>query len=77
MKYECFFRDSLAFATEPVLGSLANVLGDYTNMQLPVSSFIKDYKLEIVEIKYGLIQVCQIYMIYANISGFFLASRLF
>nr|XP_023029464.1 SCY1-like protein 2 [Leptinotarsa decemlineata] len=48
-------RDSLAFATEPVLISLANILGQTTNMPQPAN--ISDYKLFDIEIKYGLLQV--------------------
>lgn len=50
-------RDSLAFATEPVLASLANVLGNHYNLPQPLPSALKDYKLHDVEIKYGLLQL--------------------
>ena len=51
-------RDSLAFATEPVLASLANVLGNGThNMPSPLPTALKDYSLQDIEIKYGLVQV--------------------
>lgn len=50
-------RDSLAFATEPVLGSLANVLGNLGNIPTPLTSGLKDYSLDEVDIKYGLLQV--------------------
>lgn len=46
-------RDSLAFATEPVYSSLANVLGNIENS--PQGA--KDFKLFDVELKYGLHQV--------------------
>ena len=49
-------RDCLAFATEPVFASLANLLGRYDNLH-PVPSQIRDYKMFDVEIKYGLLQV--------------------
>ncbi|XP_066275776.1 SCY1-like protein 2 [Branchiostoma lanceolatum] len=52
-------RDSLAFATEPVFASLANVLGNYENMPTPVPTAIKDHQLYEVEIKYGLLQVTE------------------
>ncbi|XP_035674782.1 SCY1-like protein 2 [Branchiostoma floridae] len=52
-------RDSLAFATEPVFASLANVLGNYENMPTPVPAAIKDHQLYEVEIKYGLLQVTE------------------
>ena len=49
-------RDCLAFATEPVFASLANLLGRYDNLH-PVPPLIRDYKMFDVEIKYGLLQV--------------------
>lgn len=48
-------RESLAFATEPVFASLANVLGQTTNMPQPTN--MSDYKFHDIEIKYGLLQV--------------------
>ncbi|XP_057651549.1 SCY1-like protein 2 [Diorhabda carinulata] len=50
-------RDSLAFATEPVFASIANILGHTTNMPQPAN--ISDYKLFDIEIKYGLLQVTE------------------
>ena len=50
-------RDCLAFATEPVFSSLANVLGRQDNMPTPVPAPVRDYKMFDVEIKYGLLQV--------------------
>ncbi|XP_969159.1 SCY1-like protein 2 [Tribolium castaneum] len=50
-------RESLAFATEPVFASLANVLGKTTNMPQPAN--MSDYKLYDIEIKYGLLQVSE------------------
>ncbi|XP_076749656.1 SCY1-like protein 2 [Xylocopa sonorina] len=50
-------RDSLAFATEPVLASLANILGNHNNLPQPLPITLKDYKLHDVEIKYGLLQL--------------------
>lgn len=52
-------RDSLAFATEPVYASLANVLGRHDNLPAPVPAHLRDYKLFEVEIKYGLLQLCE------------------
>ncbi|KAJ9582023.1 hypothetical protein L9F63_003606, partial [Diploptera punctata] len=49
-------RESLAFATEPVFASLANILGNTENMPSPPPSQLKNYKLFEVEIKYGLLQ---------------------
>ncbi|CAG9769647.1 unnamed protein product [Ceutorhynchus assimilis] len=50
-------RDSLAFATEPIFSSLANILGETTNMPQPAN--MSDYKLFDVEIKYGLLQISE------------------
>uniref|UniRef100_A0A5F8H7M4 SCY1-like protein 2 n=1 Tax=Monodelphis domestica TaxID=13616 RepID=A0A5F8H7M4_MONDO len=52
-------RDCLAFCTEPVCASLANVLGNWENLPSTVSPDIKDYKLYDVETKYGLLQVSE------------------
>lgn len=50
--------DTLAFATEPVLGSLANVVG-YLEDRIPqnLNSPIKQYTFLEFEVKYGLSQV--------------------
>lgn len=48
-------RESLAFATEPVFASLANILGQTTNMPQPAN--LSDYKFYDVEMKYGLLQI--------------------
>ena len=53
-----FCRESLAFATEPVFASLANVLGFQDNMPYPLPADFREYSLYDVEIKYGLLQVC-------------------
>lgn len=50
-------RDSIAFATEPVFASLANILGNMHNMPQPNS--LSSYKLHDVDTKYGLIQICE------------------
>ncbi|XP_054844268.1 SCY1-like protein 2 [Eublepharis macularius] len=52
-------RDCLAFCTEPVFASLANVLGSWDNLPSPVPCDIKEYKLYDVETKYGLLQVSE------------------
>ncbi|XP_035281447.1 SCY1-like protein 2 isoform X1 [Anguilla anguilla] len=52
-------RDCLAFCTEPVFASLANVLGQYENLPSPVPSEIKEYKLYDIETKYGLLQTAE------------------
>lgn len=51
------FRESLAFATEPVFASLANVLKRHDNLPVPVPDYLKEFALFDVEIKYGLFQV--------------------
>lgn len=52
-------RDCLAFCTEPVFASLANVLGQYDNLPSPLPTEIKEYKLYDVETKYGLLQTSE------------------
>ncbi|CAG7817472.1 unnamed protein product, partial [Allacma fusca] len=52
-------RDSLAFATEPIFSSLANVLGYNDNAPQPMNDAVKNYKLHEIEIKYGLLQMCE------------------
>ena len=61
-------RDCLAFATEPVFASLANLLGRHENLPSPVPVQIRDYKMFDVEIKYGLLQVCHFSGITITIS---------
>lgn len=52
-------RESLAFATEPVFASLANILGNTENMPQPIPKHLHNYKLYEVEIKYGLMQIAE------------------
>lgn len=52
-------RDCLAFCTEPIFASLANILGSWDNLPSPVPVEIKDYKLYDTETKYGLLQVSE------------------
>ncbi|XP_060840566.1 SCY1-like protein 2 isoform X1 [Rhopalosiphum padi] len=52
-------RESLAFATEPVFCSLANVLGKLENTPQPLSKSLQDYNLFDIDIKYGLMQLGQ------------------
>ena len=52
-------RDCLAFATEPVLASLANILGHQTNLPSPIPETLRSYHLHDLEIKYGLLQVSE------------------
>jgi hypothetical protein len=53
-------REVLAFATEPIFMSLANVLGRTDHLPGSVISNIKGFKLYDVEIKYGLLQVSNV-----------------
>ncbi|XP_019400672.1 PREDICTED: SCY1-like protein 2 isoform X3 [Crocodylus porosus] len=70
-------RDCLAFCTEPVFASLANVLGCWDNLPSPLPSDIKEYKLYDVEMKYGLLQVSEglsflhssVKMVHGNITS--------
>lgn len=52
-------RDCLAFCTEPVLASLANILGKWDQLPSPMPLDIKNFKLYDVEIKYGLLQLSE------------------
>ena len=52
-------RDSLAFATEPVFGSLSNILGSHFNLPSPVPKDLKEYELFETELKYGLLQITE------------------
>ncbi|XP_055685119.1 SCY1-like protein 2 isoform X2 [Lutzomyia longipalpis] len=52
-------RDSLAFATEPVFASLANLLGNRHNLPQPQPTALTGFKLFDVEIKYGIIQLAE------------------
>jgi len=69
-------RDCLAFATEQVLASLANIIGQQVNLPTPVPEQLRDFNLFDVEIKYGLLQVSEglgflhnsVKMLHRNIS---------
>ncbi|XP_058803875.1 SCY1-like protein 2 [Phymastichus coffea] len=50
-------RDSLAFATEPVFASLANILGFVDNLPQSAQATFRDYKILDLEIKFGLYQL--------------------
>ncbi|PAV55689.1 hypothetical protein WR25_03618 [Diploscapter pachys] len=50
-------RDSLAFTTEPVFTSLANVVGNIENFSSSLPPHLRDFKLLDVEIKHGLFQL--------------------
>lgn len=51
-------RDSLAFVTEPIIASLANYLGNYSNMPSPTEPE-QFPSLHEIEIKYGLMQLME------------------
>lgn len=57
--------DTIAFASEPVLGSLANILG-YLEDRLPqnLPPEIRSYLFIDFEIKYGILQVCPLPLAY-------------
>ncbi|KAJ8686700.1 hypothetical protein QAD02_022494 [Eretmocerus hayati] len=50
-------RDSLAFATEPVIASLANILGSIDNLPPAAQATLKDYDILDLEMKFGLLQL--------------------
>ncbi|XP_014227609.1 SCY1-like protein 2 [Trichogramma pretiosum] len=50
-------RDSLAFATEPVFASLANILGDVDSLPQSARAVLQDYKLLDLEMKFGIYQL--------------------
>lgn len=51
-------REALAFATEPVFASLANILGDLSSIST-VTRELQEYQLFDVEIKHGLLQLTE------------------
>lgn len=69
-------RESLAFATEPVFASLANILGCTENLPVPPPKALKNFELFDVEIKYGFLQLTEglaflhndVKMIHGNIN---------
>lgn len=53
-------RDTLAFVTEPILASLSNYMGNYTNMPSPAECSATQFPpLHEIEIKYGLLQLME------------------
>lgn len=52
-------RDSLAFATEPVVASLANLLGSHDNLPTPIPKEISAGEFYEIEIKYGLLSISE------------------
>lgn len=65
-KFLSDFRESLAFATEPVFASLANLMGGSENMPSPPPKYLNNFKLFDLEIKYGLLQVCLDSILFLN-----------
>ncbi|XP_065212122.1 SCY1-like protein 2 [Planococcus citri] len=59
-------HDSLAFVTEPVFASLANILGKVDNLPVPVPDQLENYNLFDVEIKYGLHQIAEGFLFLHN-----------
>ena len=51
-------RESLAFATEPLLASLSNLLGNVENIK-PIPNHLESFEFYDVEIKYGLLQISE------------------
>lgn len=68
--------DCIAFATEPVFTSLANILGHYDNLPSPLPLIIKEYQLHTLEAHYGLLMIAEalqflhndVNMIHGNIT---------
>ncbi|KAL8578142.1 hypothetical protein ACOMHN_051697 [Nucella lapillus] len=56
---EMFMHDSLAFATEPVIGSLANVLGNHERLPTNIPPEIRDHDFIELEIKLGILQIAE------------------
>jgi len=52
-------RDCLAFATEPVFASLANILGQQEQLPSPVPEQLRGHEMFDIEVKYGLLQVAE------------------
>ncbi|VEL41966.1 unnamed protein product [Protopolystoma xenopodis] len=52
-------RESFAFATEPLLASLANLIGATSNLSDAIICSISNYEFSEVEIKYGMLQLCE------------------
>ncbi|KAF8566874.1 hypothetical protein P879_02837, partial [Paragonimus westermani] len=50
-------NDTLAFATEPVIASLANLLGNHTRMPNVLQPAIKDFHFDELNRKLGIYQV--------------------
>ena len=71
----CPHREALAFATEPVFSSLANVLGNRDNMGGNSTKFLENFTLFEVEIKHGLLQVHQQFFFFSPSFFLFVPSN--
>ena len=49
--------DMLVFVTEPVQCSVSNVLGNYTNIPQPLPFAIKNFEMDDIEIRIGMLGV--------------------
>ncbi|KAK3588431.1 hypothetical protein CHS0354_026758 [Potamilus streckersoni] len=54
---EC--HNSIAFATEPIFASLANLLGNYDRMPVQIPQDIKENEFLEFEIRYGILQITE------------------
>lgn len=53
-------RDTIAFVTEPIIASLSNYMGNYTNMPSATESSATQFPpLHEIEVKYGLLQLME------------------
>ncbi|KAJ3372816.1 SCY1-like protein 2 [Allomyces arbusculus] len=50
---------TLAFATEPIMGNLANVLGNYSNFTTGIDRTVETYELDELEIQKGVLQLAR------------------
>ncbi|KAJ3349334.1 SCY1-like protein 2 [Allomyces javanicus] len=50
---------TLAFATEPIMGNLANVLGNYSNFTTGIDRKVEAYELDELEIQKGVLQLAR------------------
>lgn len=66
--------DNLAFATEPIIGTLANTLGYLEDrLRQGVPSIVRQYTFTDFEIKYGILQVNIILFFVKLIHAYFFA----
>lgn len=58
--FNSFFRDTFAFCTEPVFASLANI---FTQKDSSVQSHLQDFSFLEIEIRHGLFQVFNFFLV--------------